>query len=99
MYYTGKKKAVITFNINYSFALVDGITVILGMLGLYLVSQKKIEQWYAFIISNIVTLIYWSIKCIQSINNLPMLLMWLVYLVNNSYGLYTWTKKLNNKKE
>ena len=86
------------FNKNYFYALVDSFSIILGMVGLYFVSQKRIEQWYAFIISNIITIIYWIIKCIETINNLPMLLMWTIYLINNSYGLYTWTKKLNDNK-
>ena len=86
---------VIATRLNVQFALVDGISIILGVVGLYLTSRKKIEQWYVFIISNIAMLSLWGIKCMENISNTPMLLMWIIYLINNIYGLYTWTKKMN----
>lgn len=90
--------ATIARKLNVQFALVDGFSIILGVLGLYMTSKKKIEQWYCFIISNLAMLGLWGIKCIESISNLPMLVMWLVYLVNNIYGLYVWNSKLNHTK-
>lgn len=89
---------IVATKFNFNFALVDGISIILGFIGLYMTSKKKIEQWYCFIISNIGMIGMWSIECIENISNLPMLLMWLVYLVNNTYGLISWTKKLKNKE-
>ena len=85
---------LVASKLSVNFPLVDGVSIILGLFGMYFVSQKKIEQWYAFIISNIVTIVYWTILCAQDISNLPMLLMWAVYIINNSYGLYLWTKKI-----
>lgn len=79
---------------NVQFALVDGISIILGVVGLYMTSRKKVEQWYTFIISNIAMIVLWTVKCIENILNIPMLVMWLIYLVNNCYGLYSWSKKL-----
>lgn len=79
---------------NVQFALVDGISIILGVVGLYMTSRKKVEQWYTFIISNIAMIVLWTVKCIENISNIPMLVMWLIYLVNNCYGLYSWSKKL-----
>ena len=89
---------IIAIKLNVQYALIDGISIILGILGLYMTSKKKIEQWYTFIISNIAMLVLWTTKCIDSISNFPMLLMWVIYLVNNIYGLYTWSKKLNSKQ-
>ena len=84
------------FNVNY--ALVDGISIIVGAFGMYFVSQKKIENWHLFIITNIVTIAYWGLKCMESISHIPMLAMWAIYLINNSFGLYEWHKKLKDKK-
>ena len=80
--------------LNVNFALIDGISIILGALGMYFTSQKKVEQWYLFIINNIAMIFLWVIKVMESTSNLPMLLMWIVYLINNTYGLISWNKKL-----
>lgn len=86
--------------LNIQFALVDGMSIILGAVGLWMTSKKKIEQWTVFITANIATIVMWSIKSIENIQNIPMLAMWIVYLINNSCGLYSWHKKLkaNNGK-
>ncbi len=86
--------SIIANMVNVQYALVDGISIILGIIGLYMTSKKKIEQWYTFIISNIAMIAMWSIKCMENISNIPMLIMWLIYLINNAYGLYSWSKKL-----
>lgn len=88
---------IIAPKFNVQFALVDGISIILGIVGLYMTSRKKIEQWYTFIISNIAMLGLWGIKCTEDITNAPMLIMWCIYFINNSYGLYSWTKKLKKQ--
>jgi len=87
----------IATNLKVQFALVDGISIILGIAGLYMTSRKKIEQWYTFIISNIAMLGLWGIKCLEDIANMPMLVMWCIYLINNCYGLYSWNKKLKKQ--
>ncbi|MBQ8043255.1 MAG: nicotinamide mononucleotide transporter [Clostridia bacterium] len=86
--------AIIASKLSVQFALVDGLSIILGIVGLYMASKKKVEQWHMFIVSNIATLMLWIIKCLENITNIPMLLMWIVYFVNNIYGLYTWNKKI-----
>ena len=90
---------VVAPKLSVQFALVDGISIILGAAGMYMVSRKKIEQWYTFIISNIAMLALWGIKCYEDVTNMPMLIMWCIYLVNNCYGLYTWNKKIKLKSE
>lgn len=92
---------VIATKLNVSFALIDGLSIILGIAGLYMASRKKVEQWHVFIVSNIAMIALWLVKCVQDITNITMLIMWLVYLVNNIYGLHEWNKKIkknNNKK-
>lgn len=86
--------AIVASRLNVNFALADGLGIILGIVGLYLASKKKIEQWYAFIFSNIAMIVLWTIKCIENFANIPMLLMWCIYIINNIYGLYTWNKKI-----
>ena len=90
---------IVATKLNVSFALIDGLSIILGIVGLYMTSKKKVEQWHMFIVSNIAMLALWSIKCIENITNIPMLIMWLVYLVNNIYGLCEWNKKIKKNME
>ena len=90
--------SIVANRLSVQFALVDGISIIFGVVGLYMISKKKVEQWYLFIISNIAMLALWSIKCVENITNMPMLVMWVVYLVNNCYGLFTWSKKLKTQE-
>ena len=89
---------VVATRLNVQFALIDGLSIILGIAGLYMTSKKKIEQWHMFIVSNIAMIALWGIKCVQDITNIPMIIMWLVYLVNNIYGLHEWNKKIKKNK-
>lgn len=85
---------VIATKLGVNYALADAIMIVFGAFGMYLISKKKIEQWYFFIFANISNIILWIVKCNENISNLPLLVMWFVYLINNSYGLYVWSKKL-----
>ena len=89
---------MVATKLNVNFALIDGLSIILGVAGLYMTSKKKVEQWHMFIVSNIAMIALWIIKCIEHITNIPMLIMWLVYLVNNIYGLCEWNKKIKKNK-
>lgn len=90
---------LISTKLGVNYALADAVMIILGAFGMYITSKKKIEQWYFFIATNISNIILWLVKCNESISNLPLLVMWFVYLINNCYGLYTWYKKLAKQKE
>lgn len=80
--------------------ILDSITSVIGYVGIYLMSNKYIEQWAVWIICNSVNTILWIGLTIQNIDNIPMLLMWLVYLVNSVYGYITWRKKyMHNQKK
>lgn len=85
---------IIAIKLNIQFALIDGASVILGALGLYMASNKKIEQWYCFIASNIVMVVLWSVKSIGDISNITMVAMWIIYIINNTYGAIVWNKKI-----
>ena len=80
------------FGVNY--ALVDALTITCGVFGMYAISKKKIEQWYAFIIVNIANVSMWIIESIKDVSNITMVLMFVIYMINNIYGLYIWKKEL-----
>ena len=90
--------AIIANKLNVEFALVDGICIILGILGLYMTSRKRIEQWPCYIVTNIAMLTFWIIKCTENINNIQMAIMCVIFMLNNIYGWIAWNKKLNKDK-
>ena len=58
--------------------------------------KQYLEQWYLWIIVNIVSIIMWIISLSQGFGDFATLLMWILYLLNSLYGLYKW--KVANKK-
>lgn len=80
--------------------IVDSIITILGIVAVYLLSNRYKEQWIVWIITNLTGTIMWIILTIQNTQKLPILIMWIVYLINSVYGLIHWEKiyKEKNKK-
>jgi len=84
------------FGVNY--ALVDALTITCGVFGMYAISKKKIEQWYAFIIVNIANISMWIIESIKNPSNATMVLMFVIYMINNIYGFFVWKKQIKKDK-
>lgn len=84
---------VILKNIGSNQYILDGIISVLGFLGIYISAKKYIEQFRLWIISDVFNIILWTILTIQSSNNLPILLMWVILLINSTYADITWRKK------
>lgn len=90
---------VVASNFGVNYALVDAIVITCGAFGMYAISKKRIEQWYAFIIVNIANISMWIIKTIGDYSNATMVLMFFIYTINNVYGLSVWRKELNKSKK
>ena len=82
----------VKFGVNY--ALIDALTITCGVFGMYAISKKKIEQWYAFIIVNIANISMWTIESVKDPSNATMVGMFLIYMINNIYGLSVWKKEI-----
>lgn len=78
--------------------LLDSITSVLGYVGIYLLSNKYIEQWNIWIVSNFLNFILWIILAREDISNLPLVFMWSIYLINSIYGYINWNKYKKNIK-
>jgi nicotinamide mononucleotide transporter len=71
----------------------DGSTTILAFLAMYLSVKRFTEQWIVWIIIDIIKVIIWSIAFAEGKEYaLPMICMWLAYLVNAFYGYYNWRR-------
>ncbi len=73
----------------------DILASLFGCIGIYLLSNKYIEQWPIWIMSNTFNVILWVVLTVSLINNLPVLLMWIFYLINSIYGYINWHKSLS----
>lgn len=80
----------IAVKLGVNYALVDAIVITCGAFGMYAISKKHIEQWYAFIIVNIANIAMWITETIKDPSNATMVLMFIIYMINNIYGLKTW---------
>ncbi len=72
----------------------DIMTAVMGFLGLFLLTNKYIEQWPIWIVSNTINFILWTVLSISNITNISVALMWFIYLANSIYGLILWNKKI-----
>lgn len=89
--------SIVLKNIGGHNYILDSITSVLGYLGIYLMSNKYIEQWVVWIICNLANTILWYMLSVGNTNNIPMLMMWIIYLINSIYGYITWRKRYNKR--
>lgn len=91
--------AIILNCFNGSNVLYDSLTSVLGYVGIYLLSNKYVEQWNVWIISNCLCLLFWINLSINDISNLPLVVMWFIYLINSIYGYILWNLKIKETEE
>lgn len=78
--------------------LIDSTSTILSVIAMYLMVEQYLEQWYLWIIVNVVSIIMWAISLSQGSGDYATLLMWIIYLLNSLYGLYNWKKANRGNK-
>ena len=79
-----------------SHPLLDSVSTILSITGMYLTVKRCIEQWLVWSIVNLIGIIMWF-RVIQSGEKVySTLLMWSVYLVLGIYFYFQWKKELYN---
>ena len=74
-------------------AIIDATTTVLSIIGVYLMTKQYIEQWYVWLIVNTVSTILWVISLSEGAGNFATLFMWVIYVLNSLFGLYSWKKK------
>lgn len=75
---------------------IDATCTILSIVAMMLMVKQYREQWYMWIIVNIVSIIMWAISIKQGSGDMATLLMRIIYLLNSIYGLINW--RTDNKK-
>ena len=87
--------------ILYSFVLqslggnipfIDATSTVLSIIAQILMLFLFVEQWYLWVLVNIVSIIMWVVSLTQGVGDISTLIMWILYLANSLYGLYNWRK-------
>lgn len=76
---------------------------ILPLVSVYLVSRRSVFQFVSFLLQNIVGILLWLMPIFQGepggIELLPVAVSFGIFIINNSYGLWNWTRKYKAQKQ
>ena len=82
---------------NYTDSVVpvsDSFTTALAIIATWMLTRKFIEQWYLWIIANIVSVILYAMKGMY-----PTIILYAIYAGMSFYGYYEWRKYLKADNE
>ena len=83
LYFTPDKKPII-----------DGITTVFSLAGMYLTVRRAIEQWGVWIFVNGLSAIMWGLIALSGEKVYSTVIMWSVYFVLGIYFYFCWKKEL-----
>ena len=83
LYFTQDKKPII-----------DGITTVFSLAGMYLTVRRAIEQWGVWIFVNGLSAIMWGLIALSGEKVYSTVIMWSVYFVLGIYSYFCWKKEL-----
>ena len=76
--------------------VLDGITTVVSICGMYLTVRRVIEQWIAWFIVNALSFMMWLKIALSGERVIPTVIMWAVYMVLAVYFYLEWKKELNS---
>ena len=79
--------------LNTENLIVSTISVGTSYAALYLMVFRVPAFSAAFMLNDIVLIVLWSFACAESLNYLPMVVCFAVFLINDLYGFISWTKR------
>ena len=77
---------------------INAITVMLSIAGMLLTARIFMEQWALWIVVDVLTVAMWVIAFVKSGNDISVLVMWVAWLVNATYGLVNWVRLYGEQK-
>lgn len=81
-------------NIQDGNPIIDGITTMLSIVGMYLTVKRCIEQWIVWTIVNGLSVIMWLNIALKGIHVYSTALMWFVYFLLGIYFYIQWNKEI-----
>lgn len=89
------------FALNYfkdTHPILDSITAICSIGGMYLTVRRAIEQWLFWMIVNFLSLIMWSYVALNGARVYSTIIMWTVYLILAIYFYFSWRREIKYGK-
>ena len=74
--------------------VIDGITTIFSIFGMYLTVRRAIEQWMVWMVVNGLSFIMWLQIAIGGEKVFSTVIMWGVYFILSVYFYYAWKKEV-----
>ena len=76
--------------------IIDGITTIFSLAGMYLTVKRCIEQWQIWMLVNGLSAIMWIGAVLNGAKVYSTVTMWIVYFILAIYFYFDWKKELIN---
>lgn len=86
--------SILLYNLNDTHPILDSITAIFSVAGMYLTVRRAIEQWLFWMVVNGLSLIMWVAVAMSGARVYSTIAMWAVYLFLVFYFYYDWKKDL-----
>lgn len=77
---------------NDPLPFIDSASTVLSVVSMILMVKCYREQWFGWIIVNVVSILMWYISIKNGSGDLTTLFMWIIYLLNSIYGCVMWIK-------
>ena len=74
--------------------VIDALTTVFSVLGMYLTVRRAIEQWYVWAGVNLLSFVMWLAIAVQGAKVYSTVLMWFVYFLLAVYFYKHWKKEL-----
>ncbi len=79
---------------NDTHPILDSVTTVCSIGGMYLTVKRAIEQWIFWMIVNLFSLILWCIVAYNGARVYSTIIMWSVYLLLAFYFYFRWKKEI-----
>lgn len=79
--------------------IIDSTSTVLSVIAMILMVKQYLEQWYLWVIVNVVSIIMWMISLSEGSGDASTLIMWILFLLNSLYGLWNWRKEYAKNKK
>ena len=84
----------ILFKFNDTHPVLDSLTTVFSIGGMYLAVRRAIEQWIFWFVVNILSVVMWFNVALSGVKVYSTVIMWAVYLFLAVYFYITWKKEL-----
>lgn len=90
--------SITLYYFNDAHPILDSITTIGSIGGMYLTVRRAIEQWLFWMVVNALSLVMWIQVALNGVRVYSTVIMWAVYLVLAFYFYFSWKKEIQMAK-